>query len=371
MLLRENYRVTKEFVQSIVDVQQVCAKSAGRYWSCARHLVEWAGDTALAQAPAITPTFQTYVLAAQGDGQLRFAPSTIKKIFQMARRFFTWAKQTYPNEFRTVTPRWIDALHPLRRLAQATPSSHLNADDFVTPEEVRRLVAVPVAPQNLASRRDQAAAAMLFLSGMRAGAFGSLPIAGVEMEHLRIRQWPELGVHTKNSKRATTYLLPIPDLLAVVQSWDAFIRAQLPVTAAWFTPIISRFGKQQLSTNLPGLNRNVAVSDRLEILFAAAGIPYRSAHKFRHGHAVYGLLHARTMADYQAVSRNLMHQDVTITDSIYASLLEDEVERRIAGLGEVTAPDLRDADEIEQYIQQLPQDRLVRVLKSAAARLTV
>ena len=371
MLLRENYLLTKEFVQSIVDVQQVCAKSAGRYWSGVRHLVEWAGNTALAQAPMITPTFQAYVLATEGEGQLKFAPSTIKKIFQMSRRFFTWAKQTYPAEFRTVTPRWIEALSPPRRLVQATPSSHLDADDFVTPEDVRRLLAVPIAPQDLAGRRDQAAAAMLFLSGMRAGAFGSLPIEGVDMQNLRIRQWPELGVHTKNSKRATTYLLPIPDLLKVVQDWDAFIRAQLPFTAAWFTPIVSRFGKQQLSTDLPGLNRNIAVSDRLEILFDAAGLAYRSAHKFRHGHALYGLLHARTMADYKAVSRNLMHQDVTMTDAIYAALLDDEVEHRIAKLTEGSGVEGRDEVEMDTYLHTLSQDQLIRVMKVAASRLQV
>ncbi len=45
---------------------------------------------------------------------------------------------------------------------------------FVTEEDVRKLV-MPPAPQNdLALLRDQAAAAFLFLSGMRATAFVTL-----------------------------------------------------------------------------------------------------------------------------------------------------------------------------------------------------
>jgi hypothetical protein len=36
------------------------------------------------------------------------------------------------------------------------------------------------------------------LSEMRAGAFTTLPLEAVDIEGLRIRQRPELGVHTKN-----------------------------------------------------------------------------------------------------------------------------------------------------------------------------
>jgi hypothetical protein len=54
--------------------------------------------------------------------------------------------------------------------------------------------------------------------------------------------------------------------------------------------------------------------------------------QFRHGHAVYALQHAKTMADYKAVSMNLMHEDIRVTDSIYAPLARHEVQQRIAGL---------------------------------------
>ena len=38
------------------------------------------------------------------------------------------------------------------------------------------------------------------------------------------------------------------------------------------------------------------------------------------------------MADYKAVSMNLMHEDIRVTDSIYAPLASNEVQHRIAGL---------------------------------------
>jgi integrase len=194
------------------------------------------------------------------------------------------------------------------------------------------LATFPVDPKNLALRRDQATAAMLFLSGARSSAFASLPIQAVNIQVGCINQWPELGVRTKNRKRATTYLLPISELLEVVSAWDQFVRAQLPPTAPWYATVENHWGDQQLSVSASGENRNQLLAKRLRKLFTAVGLPYKSAHKFRHGHAVYGPQHAQSMADYKAISMNLMHHDIEITDSLYAPILSDEVKERIAGL---------------------------------------
>jgi integrase len=130
---------------------------------------------------------------------------------------------------------------------------------------------------------------------MRASAFVTLPIEAVDIERRAIRQWPELGVLTKNGKRATTYLLPVPELLSVVEAWDKYVRAQLPLSGRWYAPIQSRRGEHKLSSDAPGLRRNHALGKRLRLLYQAADLPYKSPHKFRHGHAVYGLQHAESM----------------------------------------------------------------------------
>ncbi len=55
------------------------------------------------------------------------------------------------------------------------------------------------------------------------------------------------------------------------------------------------------------------------------GLPQKSPHQFRHGHAVYVLQHAKTVADYKAVSMNLMHVDIRVTDGICPPLAGHEV----------------------------------------------
>lgn len=208
---------------------------------------------------------------------------------------------------------------------------------------------------------------MLFLSGMRAGAFATLPISAVNITTRSIDQWPELGVKTKNGKKATTFLLPIPELLEVVQKWDSFLRARLPGNARWYPPIDHAWGEQWLSTKTPSKNRPQAINKRLRLLSRFADLPYKSAHKFRHGHAVYGLQHARTMADYKAVTMNMRHANIKITDQIYAPILDDEVQRRITGLsGHLTA---RPDDDLQAYFGSLSDADLSIAIQIAAERM--
>ncbi|MBE3086017.1 MAG: hypothetical protein IMZ64_07355 [Bacteroidetes bacterium] len=72
--------------------------------------------------------------------------------------------------------------------------------------------------------------------------------------------------------------------------------------------------------------------DDLRVLCNLAGVEYKSAYKFRHGHAVYALKHCRTMAEFKSVSQNLMHANMGITDGIYGKLVEDDVHNTILGL---------------------------------------
>ena len=72
-----------------------------------------------------------------------------------------------------------------------------------------------------------------------------------------------------------------------------------------------------------------------------------SPHKFRHGFATYAIERAVTVADLKAISLNLMHANLTITDGVYGVLSENEVSSRIAKLGESVV------DTTEDVVQQL------------------
>jgi integrase len=339
------------------------SSSRGRYRFYLRHLLLWAGETQFQQATKLRPTFSSYISNLPGrHGEAPLAPVTQKKIIEAGKRFFIWAKQNHPREFGSLSSAWLESLRPPR--VRESSAEH----EYVSLEEVLRLVAVPHEDDDLALLRDKAAAAMLFLSGARASAFTTLPVSAVDLPARTLRQWPELGVATKNGKRATTFLLPIPELLSVAQTWDDVIRPNLPSSEPWYSPITSRWGDQSLGEDPPGKNRHQALGKRLRRLFEIANLPYKSAHKFRHGHAVYGLLKAQTMADYKAVSMNLMHLDIKITDSIYAPILSEEVKERIARL--TASPLSLPETEFEGSLSQLSNADLSKVLRIVASRLS-
>jgi integrase len=112
----------------------------------------------------------------------------------------------------------------------------------------------------------------------------------------------------------------------------------------------------------------VGLNKRLRILFGKAGLPYKSAHKFRHGHATYGLRHCQTIADYKALSLNLMHESLDITDSIYAHILQEDVRNRIAQLS--TQPINQPDEELQQYLAHISKSDRQRAIVILAQYMT-
>ena len=369
MIERQNYLKTRKHLVYLEEVLQLAPASLERCRFYLRHLLLWAGSQDFKQAQTIRPTLPAYLAAQPGkNGKGSLAGVTQKKILDTAKRFFHWSKTTYPRELQNLPLTWVDTLRLPR---QARP---IVENIFVSEEEVKQLISLPSDLDNLALLRDQAAAALLFLSGMRGGALVTLPISAIDLENLTVRQWPELGVHTKNSKRATTFLLNRTELLAPVRRWDDLVRAGLPASAPWYAPIQSNWGEQHISDETPGKCRLTALEKRLRLLFGLANLPFKSPHKFRHGHAVFGLLHAQTMADYKAVSMNLMHDSIEITDSTYAPMLSSDVQMRIAEMSgrTVSTPEMNSpsGSELETYINGLGKESLGRALVYIAGKLT-
>lgn len=363
MIVRANYLKVCKFLTYLREVLQLSDASVDRYRFYLRHLLIWADQNDFTTVEVIRPTFPKYLTTLPGkNGVSCLAPATQKKILEISKRFFHWAKTIYSQELNKLPIEWMDTL----RLVRQPPSSKENV--FVSEEEIRKLISFPVPAHDLALVRDQAAAAFLYLSGIRASAFVTLPISAIDIKNLTIYQWPELGVHTKNGKKATTFLFNIPVLLEAVNRWDLIVRKELESSAVWYAPINHIWGDQAISAMEPGKSRMQALGKRLRILFSKVELEYKSPHKFRHGNAVYGLLHAQTVADYKAVSMNLMHESIEITDSVYAPMLRSDVKTRIADLSE--RQENTNVSELESYINSLEKDKLRDVLMIIAGKLT-
>lgn len=88
------------------------------------------------------------------------------------------------------------------------------------------------------------------------------------------------------------------------------------------------------------------------------GFEYQSSHKFRHGHIQYGLRQSKSIADHKAISLNVLHSSMEITDQFYSNLNDGEVENRIGSLGKETKSQAQDyLTLIQEFLEKEEQQK--------------
>jgi integrase len=271
------------------------------------------------------------MLEARLDGSREvLSPAYVRKVIRSAYNFFQWLR-THKRGFGLIDQAWLDTLKPPRMTIE------YKEHEAVTIEEVLAIAHAPVF--TMRDRRIRASAVFWFLSGIRIGAFVSLPIKAVDIENLTVNQWPKLGVKTKFQKHATTFLLDIPELLKVVIDWDNLVQSNPQKDSYWFAPLSPETGELDLEQIEVGSNRGQRARKDLEDWLFRVGLPYHSPHKFRHGFAVYAIKHAKDMSDMKAISQNLMHANISITDGIYGGLSDMDIKKQITSLTSNSIPD--------------------------------
>ena len=350
MIDHDNYLAVKEYLRYQAEVLQCDPLTVSNHWSWLKHLLCWADEVQFDKSPTLRPVYPRYLLSVQRPNGTALAAVGVRRACLYARMFFDWLHLNHARTHPNISPAWISTIHPPKMAAERRKDHQA-----VSLETVRQLMKVEAASDDVAMKRDKAAAAFLFLSGMRATAFTTLPISCVNLHDRTVMQYPTMGVNTKNKKSAITRLLEIPDLLEVVSEWDEYVRKRLPPATPWYALTEISFGVQELSEKQPGTYRIVGLGRNIKALFRAAGLTPHSSHKFRHGHAVYGLKLAKEVSDLKAVSMNLMHSSMGITDAIYAVLSDKDMQTRIARLGQSsgTEPSGISQKKIEEVVQKV------------------
>jgi len=353
---RANWKRVNQFIQYRIDYEQLSGQSARNEETLLRHVLEWADEKSFKSADKIHPTFPQYLLTIT-TGKIRdhLTNNYMEKIIKAAYRLFNWLSTRHKG-YRHLKTHYLDTLK-----APKIPEQPREPEN-VSYEEILDISKAPA--QTLKERRIRAAAVFLWLSGMRVGAFASLPLCAFDLNLLEVKQWPSLGVRTKNRKFGTTYLWDIPELIEVIRAWDYEVRELYSPQGVWFAPLSPVTGEFDLSINVDnvGENRGRIVTRNLEAWLSQVDLPYHSPHKFRHGHAIYGKKNARTIGDFKAISRNLMHSSLQTTDRIYGLFSKDDIKERIHGLSKTKEIDL--LEEIP------PQDRpmVLEIYKAVKAK---
>jgi integrase len=316
MINRENWFALRAYLEYRRDVDLISPSSLRLEKTWLSHVLTWADDKHLSMGSGIRPSFPAYMR------DLALSPVYVSHVVRSARRFLTWLSK-HRRGF-SMSPGWLDTLKVPAMVIED------RKHQAITIEEVRVIAAAPVV--TIRERRIRAAAVFWYLSGIRIGAFVSLPTIAVDLHRLSVKQFPRLGVRTKFKKHATTFLLNIPDLLAIVREWDAEVRAA--GSRFWFAACNPDTGKIDPSISAVGKHRDGRARLDLRDWLSRVGLPYYSPHAFRHGHAVYTLKRAKTVKALKAASQNLMHSSLKTTDGIYAILDDLDVAEEISSLND-------------------------------------
>ncbi|PKO02215.1 MAG: hypothetical protein CVU43_08855 [Chloroflexi bacterium HGW-Chloroflexi-5] len=344
MINRDNWRLVKEYISYRTGLNRFSSKSIRLEETWLDHTLLWLGDKSIDQAPKIKPSFSEFVTSSEKQYSKEYA----RKLISANRRFIIWVSLHKEGYRKKLNPAWIDDL-------QLPSISDVDKDhEYVSYDEIMQMAHAPV--DTLRDQRIQAAAILWFLSGIRIGAFVTLPIKAVNLDQLEIYQFPSLGVQTKLRKKGTTDLLDLPELLEIPKRWDKLVRSQLPDTSFWFAPLSPETGSFDRSITAVGKNRSQRAYKDLKDWLDRAGLPFHSPHKFRHGYATYCMNHYKELPQLKAFSQNLMHSSITITDSVYGILSNASKKKNLLKLNpekNETSEDLiQKLDEILKLIKQ-------------------
>ncbi len=321
MIEKKNWKLTKKYLYYRLHTDQIALGSYRAEETHLNYLLNWADDMSFDKAPSKVPTFPEFIQKSRMDGKNEpLSPAHIKKILSTARRFFSWLYET-DYDYRILKPSWVAKIHN-KRLSDIPQNK-----EYVTIEEIIKIAHTPA--EGLIEQRIRASAVFLFLSGIRVGAFVTLPIKAVDIKNRYVYQYTNLGVRTKNGKNAKTVLYNIPELIDVVEKWDYLIKKTLPESGYWFAPFSSDTGEIDPKITDVGLARSNLFRKNLKAWLLKNGLTYHSPHKFRHGHVHYGQAHSKTQEDYKAVSQNVMHSSTGITDQFYSNMDDDTKKNRI------------------------------------------
>lgn len=344
MIHRQNWLDVREYLHHLKARLGRDPQTIHKYWGQLRHLLEWADDVPLHFAHRIEPVLPVYLKSARNDGKaIPLTYTTIYKTLVTVRAFMQYAQLAWSRRYRPLPPSWVLTLHP-----HSKPIVQLHDHQYYSLEEMQRMAAV--ATETLHAARAQAGACLAFLSGIRPDALASIPLQCVDLANRRLLQLPQLGIRTKNDKSGITYLLDIPELMNVVEAWDQRVRHAFTTPAAlWYAPL-QRDGLRLKETNRAIVGRTSMLGEDLQLICKQADVEYKSFHKLRHGHIVHARSLARTMDDVKAISQNVLHSSVVITDQVYSDLKTSQVQNAILNLG--SSPDM-DKDEIRRLIELL------------------
>ena len=324
MINRQNKKLTNQYLHEILNDNDIGHKTFKVKKTRLTQFLTFADKIVFKDLPdkANGKNFKNYLKSEKARRDNKSKPLSseyLRQVSSTTRLFLEWL-QDQPG-YGKITNKWVRSFSTHRRDTQSsTPDGYRI---YFSIDEIEKIAKTPVFTLN--QERTKAAIIFLFLTGMRIGAFVTLPIRAVDISQRIVFKYPELGVETKFNAKGKARIANIPFLLKIVGTWDQKVRSIFPPDGKWFAPISPQTGL--LDPNVPtGKQRDKGFRDDLEAFLKNAGVDYKSPHKLRHGFIRYGRDHAKhDMRSLEAIAHNTGQTLATMLK--YGKLSEEDAFR--------------------------------------------
>lgn len=329
MINRSNYLAMLEYLEYRQAVYMDANETNRSVRISLRHFIKWLDEVEFIHAENKRPSFPDHMTQQKNKKGEILSPVHCEKIIHHAKTFLKWQNA----RGKTIRVEYIDTLRlPARFSAKSRLSEHV----YCTQNDIEKIAQVYWSAkqrEDICFMRDAFAGVFLYLSGARARAFVTLSKSCFDVNAGIVLQLPEMGVLTKGGKAGKTFLLPIPELKTVITDWMNYLESQKAGTDLPIYPSLST-GSKLKSIKLSekqkvygkSAGRYQALRRGMMDVCKLAGIEPLSPHKFRHGHGMWGITHAKDIKQLKAISQNMMHSSLGITDGIYGRLHDKDVQ---------------------------------------------
>ena len=341
MINRDNYYLVQEYLEYRSRIKP---KSIKLYRTNLTGLLEFAEETPFRELPEKTNAqeFIQHIDNNRRDGKEKPLKYEYKRKFLgNVRRFLIWLMET--KEMTTINKRWIYDFRPDKSNKYTN-----NKKPRYSEEEIEKIAATPVSTTN--EERTRAAFLFLYLSGMRIGAFVTLPIEAVNLEKRQIHQFPSLGVKTKLNKSKTTFLINKPEFLSIVKKWDRKVKQVLTPNDPWFAPL--SVVDHEIDPNATiGNSRTSGLRKDIKAFTEKANVEYKRPHAIRHSHIRFLRDQATNTRELEAIAANAMQEVPTMLK--YGELDNAEVKQEITKLCRKNSQGNKEDVNLDRTIEKL------------------
>lgn len=322
----ENVKIIRKYLDYLKEAEGLVKETVSDRASVIAHyekFIDWRNFKVYNEKIAIQ--YKQSLIDYKNSNDQPHLKNTIQNKLRAIRELHLWLYQQ-PGYRRHINPLHINYLRLDRKTLNAIATSK-KFKKTPTFEEAQILIR-SISNNCEIDRRDRALIAFTFLTGIRANSLKLIKLGDVDLKTFTVELNPLDGTDTKFGKYNVVCILPYDiKLLEYIVEW---IEELLSLKKFKISDPLFPMTKMENSPGTYCLNpsevkpqfwkKTSAINKIFRDRANQANLPYYPPHSFRRLHYQHGRKYATNMEQQSALSQNISHNSIEISESYYGNI---------------------------------------------------